>query len=110
MRNSTLTQRITQLFLHRDIARLVSSVFNAQMFISGWVHCDPHPANVLLRNNNGKPQMVLVGKFEFFRQHIRSVDTTRNSHQRASSLGQIMASTKRLMMIFGYDTRNYGSL
>lgn len=43
-----------------DIAKLVSSVFNAQMFLSGFIHCDPHPANVLLRNNNGKPQMVLV--------------------------------------------------
>ena len=28
--------------------------------MSSFVHCDPHPANVLLRNKNGKPQMVLV--------------------------------------------------
>eukprot|EP00934_Nitzschia_sp_Nitz4_P002821 Nitzschia sp. Nitz4//scaffold88_size82704//10842//12972//NITZ4_005282-RA/size82704-augustus-gene-0.77-mRNA-1//1//CDS//3329559464//2811//frame0 len=43
-----------------DIAKLVSSVFNSQVFGSAWVHCDPHPANVLLRNRNGKPEMVLV--------------------------------------------------
>lgn len=44
-----------------DVAKLISSVFSSQAFISGWVHCDPHPANVLLRKNTkGKPQMVLV--------------------------------------------------
>ena len=45
---------------HRDVARLVSSVFNSQIFQSGRIHCDPHPANVLLREKNGKPQLVLV--------------------------------------------------
>jgi aarF domain-containing kinase len=44
----------------RDVARLISSVFASQVFLSKWVHCDPHPANVLLRANTGKPQMVLV--------------------------------------------------
>lgn len=24
------------------------------------MHCDPHPANVLIREKNGKPQMVLL--------------------------------------------------
>ena len=49
-------------FSPSDISKLVSSVFNSQVFLSGWVHCDPHPANVLLRSKNGKPEMVLVGK------------------------------------------------
>lgn len=47
----------------RDVARLISSVFNAQIFQSGFVHCDPHEANVLLREHplkQGKPQIVLV--------------------------------------------------
>lgn len=45
----------------REIAKLISSVFSSQVFLSAWVHCDPHPANVLLRpNRDGKPQMVLV--------------------------------------------------
>jgi aarF domain-containing kinase len=39
---------------------LISSVFNAQVFLEGFVHCDPHPANVLIREKNGKPQMVLL--------------------------------------------------
>jgi aarF domain-containing kinase len=48
---------------YRDVAKLVSSVFNSQVFLSGFVHCDPHPANVLLRahpSNPSKPQVVLV--------------------------------------------------
>jgi len=39
---------------------LISSVFNSQVFESAFVHCDPHPANVLIRAVNGRPHMVLV--------------------------------------------------
>jgi aarF domain-containing kinase len=42
------------------VAKLVASVFNSQVFLSGFVHVDPHPANVLIRPKNGKPEMVLV--------------------------------------------------
>ena len=44
----------------QEIAKLISSVFNSQVFASSFVHCDPHPANVLLRNKNGKAQLVLL--------------------------------------------------
>lgn len=47
----------------RKIAKLISCVFNSQIFESGFVHCDPHPANVLLREHpskKGQPQIVLV--------------------------------------------------
>jgi hypothetical protein len=46
-----------------DVSKLISSVFHSQVFLSGFVHADPHPANVLLRkhpNKPGKPQLVLV--------------------------------------------------
>eukprot|EP00804_Cyclotella_cryptica_P010735 CCRYP_005504-RA/>CCRYP_005504-RA protein AED:0.02 eAED:0.02 QI:230/1/1/1/0.66/0.25/4/2664/549 len=46
-----------------DVAKLISSVFNSQIFQNGFVHCDPHEANVLLREHprkSGKPQIVLV--------------------------------------------------
>lgn len=45
----------------RDIAILISSVFSSQVFTDRCpIHVDPHPANVLIREKNGKPQMVLV--------------------------------------------------
>lgn len=44
-----------------DVAKLVSSVFNSQVFLSGFVHCDPHPGNCLIRKRkDGSPEMVLV--------------------------------------------------
>lgn len=44
-----------------DVAKLVSSVFNSQALLSGFVHCDPHAANVLIRRDaNGRAQLVLV--------------------------------------------------
>jgi aarF domain-containing kinase len=47
---------------HSHITKLVSSIFAAQVFLSGFVHCDPHPANVLIRRDqsNGRPIIVLV--------------------------------------------------
>ena len=44
-----------------DVAKLISSVFNSQALLSGFCHCDPHPANVLVRRDEkGKAQLVLV--------------------------------------------------
>jgi aarF domain-containing kinase len=43
----------------RDLAVLISSVFQSQVFQSGFVHCDPHAENVYWRVRNGKPQLVL---------------------------------------------------
>lgn len=53
----------------RDVAKLVSQAFAEMMFKHGFVHCDPHAANVLVRplpSGNGsifgrkKPQLVLL--------------------------------------------------
>jgi aarF domain-containing kinase len=46
----------------KDVAKLISSVFASQIFLSGWVHADPHPANMLIRAkaNSRKPEMVLI--------------------------------------------------
>ena len=46
----------------RNVSHLIAQVFQSQVFQSGFVHCDPHPANVLWRKhpNNKRPQLVLV--------------------------------------------------
>ena len=42
-------------------ADLISRVFCHQVFVTGFVHCDPHPANVMLRRGkDGGPAVVLV--------------------------------------------------
>jgi aarF domain-containing kinase len=38
-------------------------LFSAQMFSWGWVHCDPHPGNIIVRpspSNPSRPQLVLI--------------------------------------------------
>jgi aarF domain-containing kinase len=48
-------------FRERDIMQTMVDLFCAQMFLFGWVHCDPHPGNILLRRlPSGKPQLVLL--------------------------------------------------
>ncbi|KAL1671925.1 ABC1 family-domain-containing protein [Schizophyllum commune] len=47
----------------RAVMQTMVELFSAQMFSWGWVHCDPHPGNVLIRPNPSKPtqpQLVLL--------------------------------------------------
>ena len=45
----------------RGVARLLSEVFCEMVFLHGFVHCDPHPGNVLVRTRpDGSPQLVLL--------------------------------------------------
>ncbi|KAJ7911061.1 ABC1-domain-containing protein [Mycena leptocephala] len=47
----------------RAIMEPMVELFSAQMFLWGWVHCDPHPGNVLVRPHPAAPrtpQIVLL--------------------------------------------------
>ncbi|KAK6222090.1 abc1 domain protein [Colletotrichum tabaci] len=45
----------------RDVMETVVELFSAQMFRYGFVHCDPHPGNILVRRTpSGKPEIVLL--------------------------------------------------
>jgi len=47
----------------RSIMQTMVELFSAQMFDWGWVHCDPHPGNVLIRPSPSDPsraQLVLL--------------------------------------------------
>eukprot|EP01104_Vermistella_antarctica_P009731 TRINITY_DN2521_c0_g1_i2.p1 TRINITY_DN2521_c0_g1~~TRINITY_DN2521_c0_g1_i2.p1 ORF type:complete len:660 (+),score=142.57 TRINITY_DN2521_c0_g1_i2:169-2148(+) len=46
-----------------QVATALTRVFSRQIFVHGFVHCDPHPGNVLVRpqpGNKFKPQIVLL--------------------------------------------------
>jgi aarF domain-containing kinase len=47
-------------FRPRDVSTALCHVFDHQIFISGFVHCDPHPANVFIRRNNNQMQLILL--------------------------------------------------
>lgn len=47
----------------KAIMQTMVELFSAQMFSWGWVHCDPHPGNILIRPHPSKPdtpQIVLL--------------------------------------------------
>ena len=43
-----------------EVARLVASTFSEMIFEHGFVHCDPHEANMLVRSVGGRPRLVLL--------------------------------------------------
>lgn len=45
----------------KEVMTTMVDLFSAQMFLWGWVHCDPHPGNIFIRRlPNGKPELVLI--------------------------------------------------
>ena len=44
----------------KEVAKMIINAFGKMIFIEGHVHCDPHPGNILIREFNGKPQVILL--------------------------------------------------
>ncbi|OAX77412.1 hypothetical protein ACJ72_08289 [Emergomyces africanus] len=45
----------------KEVMETMVDLFSAQMFLWGWLHCDPHPGNVLVRRRpSGKAELVLI--------------------------------------------------
>ncbi|GIL43460.1 hypothetical protein Vafri_933 [Volvox africanus] len=44
----------------REVMLLVAETFNEMIFAHGYVHCDPHAANMLVRKVDGHGQLVLL--------------------------------------------------
>ena len=45
----------------KQVMTTMIDLFSAQMFLWGWVHCDPHPGNIFIRRlPSGNPELVLI--------------------------------------------------
>lgn len=45
----------------KEVMTTMVDLFSAQMFLWGWVHCDPHPGNIFIRRlPSGRPELVLI--------------------------------------------------
>lgn len=45
----------------KEVMTTMVDLFSAQMFLWGWVHCDPHPGNIFIRRlANGRSELVLI--------------------------------------------------
>ena len=45
----------------KEVMTTMVDLFSAQMFLWGWVHCDPHPGNIFIRRlPSGRSELVLI--------------------------------------------------
>ena len=45
----------------KEVMTTMVDLFSAQMFLWGWLHCDPHPGNIFIRRQpNGRSELVLI--------------------------------------------------
>lgn len=51
-----------------SLMKWLIKLYSKQIYDWGWVHCDPHPGNVLLRYVNGKQQNVLIDHGLYIRE------------------------------------------
>ncbi|KAH8931541.1 hypothetical protein BDL97_19G027700 [Sphagnum fallax] len=76
-----------------DVASLVSETFAEMIFRHGFVHCDPHAANMLLRLKEGtrQPQLVLLDHGLY-----RTLDPTIKSNYAALWKALVFADAKEI--------------
>ncbi|NP_001353417.1 aarF domain-containing protein kinase 1 isoform f [Homo sapiens] len=58
-------EKVSQMLRHFDflkISRHLGKMYSEMIFVNGFVHCDPHPGNVLVRKHpgTGKAEIVLL--------------------------------------------------
>ncbi|XP_030659381.1 uncharacterized aarF domain-containing protein kinase 1 isoform X7 [Nomascus leucogenys] len=58
-------EKVSQMLKHFDflkISRHLGKMYSEMIFVNGFVHCDPHPGNVLVRKHpgTGKAEIVLL--------------------------------------------------
>lgn len=44
----------------KELANLISESFNHMIFKEGFVHADPHPGNLFVRQVDGQAQLVIL--------------------------------------------------
>jgi len=58
----------------KEVMTTMVDLFSAQMFLWGYVHCDPHPGNIFIRRlPSGRPELVLIdhGLYIHMQPHFR---------------------------------------
>ena len=64
---SVLLRRSSSLFschvvcVHVKVSRKIAKLYSEMIFFQGYIHCDPHPGNVLIRKGSrGQVEVVLL--------------------------------------------------
>ncbi|XP_008959237.2 aarF domain-containing protein kinase 1 isoform X2 [Pan paniscus] len=71
-------EKVSQMLKHFDflkISRHLGKMYSEMIFVNGFVHCDPHPGNVLVRKHpgTGKAEIVLLdhGLYQVLTEEFR---------------------------------------
>lgn len=99
----------------RDLSKLISNVFQSQVFSSGFVHCDPHPANVMWRRHpykRNRPQLVLVdhGLYKQLDDDFRITYAQLWKALLLADISAIRSSCRRLLSTGNGNTNNENKL
>lgn len=43
-----------------DVSKKIGSLYSEMIFVNGYVHCDPHPGNVLVQAGEGKDTQIVL--------------------------------------------------
>ncbi|KAK8745741.1 hypothetical protein OTU49_000354 [Cherax quadricarinatus] len=55
-RNYMITQGINT----NEVSEKIGKLYSEMIFVNGYVHCDPHPGNVLVKKVNNEAQIILL--------------------------------------------------
>lgn len=99
----TDTEKISANYNVRDVLHTFLDVFGRQIFRYGFVHCDPHPGNLMMRRTpNGQQQLVIL-------DHGLYVTLPRDFEQQYCHLWQYMftqdtAHIEKIAQLWGIDS------
>ncbi|KAH8029153.1 hypothetical protein HPB51_023693 [Rhipicephalus microplus] len=57
------TERVRRMFSHfpwLEVSSRLGQLYSEMIFVQGYVHCDPHPGNLLVRQGSQGPTLVLL--------------------------------------------------
>ncbi|KAM9202242.1 aarF domain-containing protein kinase 1 isoform 2-T2 [Dugong dugon] len=71
-------EKVAQMLKHFDflkVSRHLGKIYSEMIFVNGFVHCDPHPGNVLVRKHpgTGKAEVILLdhGLYQVLTEEFR---------------------------------------
>lgn len=79
----------------RAISDRISTLYSEMIFVQGYVHCDPHPGNILLRHTDDGPELSLLdhGLYTVSTRYLRPFGSFRLSPRRCPKTSDTITAT-----------------
>ncbi|XP_047478826.1 aarF domain-containing protein kinase 1-like isoform X2 [Penaeus chinensis] len=56
----------------REVSEKISKLYSEMIFVNGYVHCDPHPGNVLVKKNGNSAEIILLDHGLYTQDEIKA--------------------------------------